>query len=242
MFIGHYGVSFAARRWAPGVSLGWLFLAVQMLDVLFSLFLLLGIEKMAIVPGRTAYNPYDLYFMPYTHGLVGALVWSVLFGLGAHMLSGRGRRGAVTGLTIGACIFSHWVLDVPMHTRDMPLAGNNSPKIGLGLWQHQYLSLAAELIALWAGAALWLRAPGETARAPVTSWLFLALLTLALLSTPFMPNPASANAFAVTALVSYGALALLAAWVDHRRRATLERRPPAHTSTGRRWPRDLVSH
>src|SRR4029450_11859331 len=119
MFIGHYGVSFAAKRWAPGLSLGWLFLAVQMLDVLFSIFVLLGIEKMAIVPGATAYNPYDLYFMPYTHGLAGALVWSVLFGLGAHMLAGRGRTGATAGIAIGACVFSHWVLDVPMHTRDM---------------------------------------------------------------------------------------------------------------------------
>jgi hypothetical protein len=242
MFIGHYGVSFAAKRWAPGLSLGWLFLAVQMLDVLFSIFLLLGIEKMAIVPGRTAYNPYDLYFMPYTHGLVGALVWSVLFGFGAHMLAGRGRNGAVAGIVTGAGVFSHWVLDVPMHTRDMPLVGNDSPKIGLGLWRYTSLSLAAELIVLWAGAALWLRAPGETARAPVTSWLFLALLTAALLSTPLMPNPSGAAGFAVTALVSYFGLALLAAWVDHRRRATVDRRPGLRAPAGRRWSRDLVSH
>jgi hypothetical protein len=242
MFIGHYGVSFAAKRWAPALSLGWLFLAVQMLDVLFSIFVILGIEKMAIVPGRTAYNPYDLYFMPYTHGLVGALVWSVLFGLGAHMLAGRGRHGAVAGLAIGACVFSHWILDVPMHTRDMPLAGNDSPKIGLGLWRYTVPSLAAELIALWAGAALWLRAPGETARAPLTSWLFLALLTVVLLSTPFMPNPSSAAAFGVTALVSYLALSLLAAWVDHRRRATIDGGRSVRAPAGRRWSRDLVSH
>ena len=31
MFIGHYGVSLAAKRWAPRLSLGWLFLAVQAL-------------------------------------------------------------------------------------------------------------------------------------------------------------------------------------------------------------------
>jgi len=226
MFIGHYGVSFAAKRWAPRVSLGWLFLAVQVLDVLFSIFLLLGIEKMAIVPGATAYNPYDLYFMPYTHGLVGALVWSVLFGLGAHLLAGRGRKGAAVGIAIGACVLSHWVLDLPMHTRDLPLAGNDSPKVGLGLWRNRYLSLAAELIALWVGAALWLRTPGETARAPVASWLFLALLTVALLSTPFMPDPSSAAGFAVTALVAYVGLSVLAAWVDRRRRMS----------------RDLVSH
>ena len=78
MFIGHYGVSLAAKRWAPGLSLGWTFLAVQLLDVLFAIFVLTGIERLAIVPGFTAYNPYDLIFMPYTHSLVGALVWTAL--------------------------------------------------------------------------------------------------------------------------------------------------------------------
>ena len=120
MFIGHYGVSFAAKRWAPGLSLGWLFLAVQLLDVLFATFVMLGIEKMRLVPGITAYNPYDLYFMPYTHGLVGALGWSLLTALVARLVLGRDR--AVAAAALGVCVFSHWVLDVPMHTRDMPLA------------------------------------------------------------------------------------------------------------------------
>jgi hypothetical protein len=33
MFVGHYGVSFAAKKVAPSVSLAVLFLAVQLLDV-----------------------------------------------------------------------------------------------------------------------------------------------------------------------------------------------------------------
>ena len=162
MFIGHYGVSLAAKRWAPRLSLGWLFLAVQMLDVLFATFVLLGVEKMAIVPGFTAYNPYDLFFMPYSHSLLGALAWSVLFGLLTLALVGRKRAAAA--VAIGAAVFSHWLLDVPMHTADMPLAGEHSTKIGLGLWHHRDLSLAAELVALWAGALVWLRTPGAVGR------------------------------------------------------------------------------
>ena len=61
MFIGHYGVSFAAKRFAPRTSLGVLFLAVQLLDVLFAIFVFAGIEKLRIVPGFTEYNAYDLY-------------------------------------------------------------------------------------------------------------------------------------------------------------------------------------
>jgi hypothetical protein len=215
MFIGHYGVSLAAKRWAPRLSLGWLFLAVQGLDLVFATLVLAGIEKLRIVPGRTAYNPYDLYFMPYSHSLLGALGWSVLAALLARAL--LGRRGTTAALVLGACVFSHWILDVPMHTPDMPLAGNDSPKIGLGLWHHRGLSLAAELIVLAAGTVVWLRATGGLARARVVTIVFLVILTALLLSTPFMPPPAGPRAFAVSALVAYVALAGLAAWVDHRR-------------------------
>jgi hypothetical protein len=214
MFVGHYGVSLAAKRWAPKLSLGWLFLAVQALDLLFASFVLLGIEKLAIVPGFTAYNPYDLFFMPYSHSLVGALTWSVL--LGVTTLAVAGRKHAVAAVAVAVAVFSHWVLDVPMHTADMPIAGAHSTKIGLGLWRHRELSLAAELVALWAGALVWLRAPGGVGRRRGTAFVFLGALTAVLLSTPFMPPPSGPAGFAITALVAYVALAGVAVWVDRR--------------------------
>ena len=103
---------------APRVSLGWYFLAVQLLDVLFALFVFAGVEKLRIVPGFTAYNPYDLFDMPYTHGLVGALGWSVLAALVARAL--LGRSGGTAALVLGLCVLSHWILDVPMHTPILP--------------------------------------------------------------------------------------------------------------------------
>src|SRR3984893_12886870 len=118
MFIGHYGVSFAAKRFAPRTSLGTLFLAVQLLDVLFAIFVLAGIEKLRIVPGFTQYNAYDLYDMPYSHSLAGALGWSVAAGLMTLALGGR--RSA---RWIAAAVFSHFMLDVPMHTPDQPILG-----------------------------------------------------------------------------------------------------------------------
>src|SRR3989449_5176204 len=77
MFVGHYGVSLAAKRGDRSIPLWVLFLAVQLLDVFWSLFVLIGIEKVRIVPGITASNPLDLYYMPYTHSLVAALLWSL---------------------------------------------------------------------------------------------------------------------------------------------------------------------
>jgi heme A synthase len=212
MFIGHYGVSFAAKRFAPRQSLGTLFLAVQLLDVLFALFVFAGLEKLRIVPGFTQYNPYDLYYMPYSHSLAGALGWSVAAGLVA--LAFGGRRAA---LWIGAAVFSHFLLDVPMHTPDMPILGNDSPKLGLGLWRHRDLALAAELLALGLGLWIWWRAPTPRPRPRRRTAAFVGfvgVLVVLTLATPFLPPPADGTAFAWQALTGYVVLAAVAGWLD----------------------------
>src|SRR5207247_8939229 len=78
MFVGHYGVTCGAKKAEPAIPLWVLVIAVQLLDVLWAPFVLLGIEKVRIVPGFTASNPLDLYYMPYTHSLVAAIGWSVV--------------------------------------------------------------------------------------------------------------------------------------------------------------------
>ncbi len=208
MFVGHFGASFAIKRLSPRTSLGTLFLAVQLLDVLFSIFVLLGIEKLRIVPGFTEYNPYDLYYMPYSHSLAGALAWS-LAACGVALASG-GRQSAVW---IGVAVFSHFMLDVPMHTPDLPILGNDSPKIGLGLWQHRNLALAAELVALGAGWWIWHKGTAG-ARRRAGLYVFALLLVALTVATPFFPPPRDGNDFAYQALAGYVALAALAGWLD----------------------------
>src|SRR5215207_2511463 len=98
MFIGHYAVSFAVKAKQKSIPLWVLFIAVQFLDVFWGVFILTGIEKVRIVPGITATNPLDLYYMPYTHSLVGALVWSAV-GFGVYWLvAGRRENHPVTEL------------------------------------------------------------------------------------------------------------------------------------------------
>ncbi len=221
MFIGHYGVSLAAKRIRPHLSLGWLFLAVQLLDVLFSVFVLLGVEKMRIVHGYTAYNPYDLYWMPYSHSLAGALGWSALAAavgfLALRRCAPRDRFSAA--LVVGAAVFSHFVLDVPVHTPDLPLwPSAGSPRIGLGLWNHPAATMVLELVVLAAGGAAYLRASRpRSRRASVSTFLFACVLVALTIATPFQPDPASGPAFAVRALTLYAALALAAGFVDRGR-------------------------
>src|SRR5437867_11654486 len=78
MFVGHYGVAFAVKTERNKIPLWVLFVAVQLLDFLWAPFVLLGIEKVRFAPGINATIALDLYYMPYTHSLIGALFCSAI--------------------------------------------------------------------------------------------------------------------------------------------------------------------
>src|SRR6266508_4937106 len=156
MFVGHYGVSFAAKKAEPAIPLWVLFIAVQLLDVLWAPFVLLGIEKVRIVPGFTATNPLDLYYMPYTHSLVAALLWSGAAFAAARRLP-KVETGTRAALLVALAVFSHWILDLIVHVRDLPLV-DDTAKVGLGLWNHRAVAFLLEAGVLFGGMSLYLRA------------------------------------------------------------------------------------
>lgn len=205
MFIGHYGAALAIRSADDSPSLGKLFIAVQWVDVLFTIFVLVGLEKIRIVPGFTEYNSYDLVFMPYTHSVVAHVVWAALAMLAARFLVKWSWRAS--GL-LALAVFSHLLLDLPMHTPDMPLAGDDTTKLGFGLWNNLPVAMAVELTAFLVGLGLFLRRFGSTRRL----WEFLIALLAILIATPFLPAPGSDTEFAVQGLVAYLLLAAWAGW------------------------------
>ena len=209
MFVGHYGVSFAAKPVGKRVPLWVWFIAVQWMDVIWSVLVLAGIEKLHIVPGFTEANALDLYYMPYTHGLPGSIVLSLIFG-GIVALFTPGNRGA-TALLVAAASFSHWILDLIVHTPDLPLY-DNTVKVGFGLWRHVALSFPLELIVLGLGA--WLYARVTTFKRPKVFWGFVIFLAVMQVYANFGPPPSSPQAMAVMALAFYAVLALLAGWVE----------------------------
>ena len=76
MFVGHYAAALALKKYDKKASLGILFLAVQFVDILFFPFVLLGIERINIVENYTQSTHFELEYMPYTHSLVGTLLWA----------------------------------------------------------------------------------------------------------------------------------------------------------------------
>ena len=141
MFIGHFALAFGAKRAAPMVSLGTLFIACQFADLLWPVMLALGLEQVAIEPGNTLMTPLNFISYPYSHSLVMLLVWSAVFALVYRVAKGS-RPAAV--MTIAALVFSHFILDVITHRPDMPITVGGSTKIGLGLWNHPGVALAVE--------------------------------------------------------------------------------------------------
>jgi hypothetical protein len=212
MFVGHYGVAFAARRVGERVPLWVWFVAVQWLDVVWSVLVLLGIEKLRIVPGFTEANALDLYYMPYTHGLPGSILLSLVLGAIVALLSSGNR--ATTCLLVAAASFSHWILDLVVHVPDLPLY-DNAAKVGLGLWRHVGSSFPLELIVLGLGAWLYARKTTfASVRGRYVFAAFVMLLAAVQVIANFGPPPDSPRAMAVTALAFYGVLAGLAAWVE----------------------------
>jgi hypothetical protein len=211
MFVGHYGVSFAAKGAGKRVPLWVWFIAVQWLDVIWSVLVLMGIEKLHIVPGFTEANALDLYYMPYTHGLPGSIVLSLILG-GIVAVFAKGNRG-MTILLVAAASFSHWVLDLVVHTPDLPLY-DNAAKVGFGLWRHVAFSFPLELIVLGLGAWLYARMTTfASAKGRYAFWGFVIFLAAMQVYANFGPPPSSPEAMAVIALAFYLVLALLATWV-----------------------------
>ncbi|MGA9102109.1 hypothetical protein [Aeromicrobium sp.] len=216
MFVGHYGVSFAARSTSVSVPLWVWFVAVQWLDLVFMTLALAGVEKVRITAGFTESNDLDLYYMPYSHGLVGALILSVVFAGIVAAVFPAARRPLGFGL-VAFAVFSHWLLDLVMHTPDMPLLDDSSTKVGLGLWNHVAIAFPLELLVLGLGMLIYARSVELVERSGRLILLaFFVLMALLQVYGTFSPSPESSAAFAGSALAGYVLLAALAAWVERR--------------------------
>lgn len=175
MFIGHYGPAFALKRAAPRVPLWLLFASVQLLDILISGFLRLGIERMRIQPGRLGASDLDLYHIPWSHGLPAAIAWSLAAGA-AYRWAAR-ERGWTGAAAVGTAVFSHWITDFLVHPPDLPLWGAGA-RVGLGLWQFGAISLSLEIGLFLAGFGLYLSGTrARDWRGIAFPWLFACALT-----------------------------------------------------------------
>lgn len=215
MFVGHYGASFAAKSIDTKIPLWLLFLATQLVDVLWAIFVFLGVERVNIVEGFTSANHLHLEYMPYTHALTSSVGWAVL-AAGAYAVLSKKRWGG-SAIVVGAAVLSHWVFDWPMHVPDLPLYGNEL-KQGLGLWREPVVvTFAIEGLVLFGGLLLYLRATKPTNGGRYGTLVYVVVMFAAFVGFTFGPPPPSDKAVAAMALVSYLAFAGVAYWLERKR-------------------------
>ncbi|HEV2671892.1 MAG TPA: metal-dependent hydrolase [Gemmatimonadales bacterium] len=221
MFIGHYALGLAANRAAPRTSLGTLFVAPTLADLLWPIFLLLGWEHVHAVPNT---NPFLIGWFddyPYSHSLFMLLVWGALFGYLYRARTGD-KRGA---LVIGLLVVSHWVLDVITHRPDMPVYPGG-PRVGLGLWNSATATIVVEAAMLLGSVVIYVRT--TRARDGIGHWGFwsmIALLVIAYVLSIKTPPPPSITALAVGAIIFGWVFVLFGWWVDRHREAMPARIP-----------------
>ena len=216
MFVGHYAVSLALKKFEKRVSLGILFLAVQFVDILFFPFVLLGIERMNIIENFTQSTHFELVFMPYTHSLVGALFWAgAVYALFRWLIVKKNSVAVVVALAV----FSHWMLDLVVHTPDLPLWSDTSLKLGFGLWNNAIATYALEAILLVLALSLYLRSTSATSafgRYGMTVFVvFLLLVNVVNIFGPLQGD--SKLVLAISGLTSYFLFTGVAFWLDTKR-------------------------
>jgi hypothetical protein len=219
MFIGHYAAAFTLKRSDKKLSLGLTFFAVFFVEIVWAVLVLVGIEKVNIVPGFTKYNDLQLVYYPYSHGLVATIFWGVLIYTVFRLLpSGFGSSRKRAAAVMAVAVVSHFVLDLVVHTPDLPLLTNNGVMLGLGLWNSVPATLIVEQAVFLGGLAVYYRATSGTGFLGKYGMAIFALaLILFNLLYAFGVPPPSGTVVAVQVLVGMPLISAIAFWLDRKR-------------------------
>jgi membrane-bound metal-dependent hydrolase YbcI (DUF457 family) len=209
MFIGHFSLALGAKKVAPKLSLGTTFIAVQLLDLLWPPFLLIGIEKVKIEPGNTAFTPLNFIHYPFSHSLVNAAVWAMLFATVFYFV----RKDLRNAIIIGALVLSHWFLDLLTHRPDLPVLPWSDWKVGLGLWNNITLTLATEVGLFAAGIYFFITNTKLDKKHRIIFWSLIVFLLVVYVMNVFGPPPLSEEAISYAGF-SLWLLVFWAYWAD----------------------------
>jgi hypothetical protein len=218
MGIGHAAVALGASRAEPRINVGLLIFAAFLADFLLGIFAAFGLEQ-AHVPPNFATRHYLTFTFPYSHGMVSLLLWGILLGGLFCWLDRRDRTRAF--LVVAALVFSHFLLDALVHVPELPLLGENSPKIGLALWNHLPLELTLETLMAIAGLAIYWRLGGSR----VSRWgiaIFTLLLTALTWTQLFITRPPSPSQLIPNWIIAPLVFAAIPFAFDRKRTATAQ--------------------
>ncbi len=217
MFIGHYSVGLAGKKVDGRPSLGTFFLAAQFLDILWPVFILIGLERVEIDSMPRQFLTLHFTSYPYSHSLVASLFWALLFAAIYYLI----KKNLKTSIVLGALVVSHWVLDWIVHVPDLQLAPGIDARVGLGLWSHTALAIILEVLIFIAGIFLYVKSTtAKNLQGKFAFWSLVAFLWFAYIMNLISPPP-SVNAIALAGMSQWLIIAW-AYWADRNRRSAAE--------------------
>lgn len=214
MFLGHFGLAFAAKKAAPKPSLGTLVFAAQFADLLWPILLLLGLEHVRIVPGLLPASPFDFTSYPISHSLAAQVGWGALLGLVYFAIKRDGR----SALLVGSLVPTHWILDFIAHRPDMPIYPGG-PKYGLGMWNSVPLTISVEYVLFATGIVLYVSATrAKDLIGHLAFWSLVGLLGIGFATSLSGAPPPSVQVLAWSGLAMW-LMVPWAAWADRHRQS-----------------------
>jgi hypothetical protein len=194
MYLGHFAVGLAAKPVAPKVSLGIFLVATQVIDILYAVFLVIGLNE-----GSE---------MSFDHSLVMALSWSAIALILVYVV----RRDIGSAIIVGTLVLSHWVGDFISWDHILPLGFGGSPKVGLGLYNSMAVMLIMDFGLFGGGLAFYLwRTKTKDRIGKWAPWLLVAYL-IALIPAAMLPGKLIIiMAFCMALTIPFGM------WIDRHR-------------------------
>lgn len=212
MFIGHFAAALASKKANKSLSLAMMFIAVQFLDLLWPILVLMGIETVSVQEGITALTPLDFTSYPYSHSLMMSIVWGALFGL-IYFIFTKKQQNAII---LGALVVSHWFLDLIVHRPDLPLSPFSNFKVGLGLWNVPLLEILVEFGLFFLATYLYYVTARPQRKAAY--WLMIVFLFVVQLMNFYGPLPPDGNSVALGANMLW-LFVIWAWWIERKKTA-----------------------
>ena len=213
MFVGHFSASLAAKAADRSVPL-WVYVAAaQWLDIVWSVLLLAGLERVSGDPSRS--EGLDFISYPYSHSLVAALLWSLI---SLVVIKAALKTSLRSAALVAAVVLSHWVLDLIVHHPDLPLWPGRSPKLGLSLWDLGSGEQLIEIVLLAIAGIAW----GISERRWIAPAIFVGIGALLMLgSGATKPQSIAVNPVQIglVSLTTFAGFTLMAFFLGGRSRS-----------------------
>lgn len=144
MFIGHFTIAYIATYLFPSVPLWIALVGVSFPDLLWPILMILGVEKATVNKKSPLQKDIDFKSYPYSHSLVLTTIIAFAVSIPISFL----LNNKIILLVFPILSASHWLLDIIVHRKDLPLLGFSKKdiKVGFGLWNHGKIAFISEYI------------------------------------------------------------------------------------------------